>query len=484
MAYILEISTYRDILDTQVNPGFPLPFQRFHGGKITPGDLNIPQGAVIIVIAHGNDDEIGNANDNIVALNAETFIATITANMANNAQPARIYISACGQRGLATFAAKIALIAQNEQIWLGTEIYGHIDSIHGNVPGPNDNRWTAIYVGRRALNTLTSLTLEDEMLTSKQDAILALNDEKIFPDSDGLISFVNLASSFVTDNKEYKTGRAVCDKVSNFFATLRSNVFLAMTTKDKNKRIEPLPGDLLPTTQWHPAVTHYMQYLLTQAGGLTNYKVTTETYSFTQVITEFSTDLIKLMFDAVNCPPGIVNDVVKFVQGVGTSLRASWDDKSRQYQTALLGQCHEAVPTDATGNTTVYFPKIKYYYISVDSSQQAFTLPCAKLEEITFNFQYEYYVTGLKASILEEISSDYKKFVNFIDKAENKSYKDATNNLEQILEDTTSTTDAANLMSFNKDGLSIYGVDLLSYPKTAKQPPKPIETILNGLYQE
>jgi len=142
------------MLDTQVNPGFPLPFQRFHWGQITPGDLNIPQGAVSVVIAHGNDDEIGKANDNILALNAEIFIATITTNMANNAQPTTIYISACGQRGLATFAAKIALIAQNEQIWLGTEIYGQIDSIHGNVPGPNDNRWTAIYVGRRALNTL------------------------------------------------------------------------------------------------------------------------------------------------------------------------------------------------------------------------------------------------------------------------------------------------------------------------------------------
>ncbi|HSF74342.1 MAG TPA: hypothetical protein VLA84_11140, partial [Microcoleus sp.] len=268
----------------------------------------------------------------------------------------------------------------------------------------------------------------------------------------------------------------VCDKVSNFFATLRIKVFGYL----KKNPSKVLPGDQPPTTQWDSAVTHYMQNLLTQAGGLTNYKVTTETFSNTQILAEFSTSFLKLIFDAATVPEAVISDVSNFIQGVGKSLRASWDDKSRNYQTALLGQCHEAVPIDNTGTTTIYFPKIKYYYISVDSSQQAFTSPCTSVQKITFNFHYEYYVTGLKASILDETSDDYKKFVAFLNKAQDISYKKADNNLDQILEDTTSTTDAPGMQSTDEHGLNIYGVDLLSYPKTAIQPPKLIERILNN----
>ncbi|MNN48374.1 hypothetical protein D3C81_1628480 [compost metagenome] len=177
------------------------------------------------------------------------------------------------------------------------------------------------------------------------DAVLAVGDDNqsAFQHSDGLISFVNLSSSFVTSNPEFKTGRAVCDKVSNFFATLRMKVFQTLI----NHPDKVLPGDKKPTSQWSPAVTHYMQYLLTQAGGLTNYHVTSETYSVTQVITEFNTAFLKIIFDAVTVPESVIADVTSFIQGVGTSLRASWDDRSRNYETAILAQCHEAVPTDS-----------------------------------------------------------------------------------------------------------------------------------------
>lgn len=286
------------------------------------------------------------------------------------------------------------------------------------------------------------------------DEVLAPSDQTPFQDSDGLISFVNLSSSFVTDSAEFKTGRLVCDKVSNFFATIRQNVFSYLLKNPSRV----LAGDTAPTTQWDPAVTHYIQWLLTQAGGLTNYHVTTEVYSNTQVITEFSTDFIKLMFDVATVPTEIMSSVVSFLQGVGQSLRASWDDRSRNYQTALLGQCHEAVPVDETGEAYIYFPKIKYYYISVDSSQQAFTSDCATVRKITFNFRYESYVTALAASVLDNTSSAYKSFVGYLDKAQAISYENASNTLDNILDGASSTPPTSEL------GLSVFGVDLQEYP--------------------
>ncbi len=56
---------------------------------------------------------------------------------------------------------------------------------------------------------------------------------------------------------------------------------------------------------------------------------------------------------------------------------------------------------DAGGKNFRYFPKIKYYYIRIDSTQTAFTTPCTATQYVTFNFQYEQYVTGLNAQALD-----------------------------------------------------------------------------------
>lgn len=298
----------------------------------------------------------------------------------------------------------------------------------------------------------TARALLDEVLASPPD-------QKAFQDSDGLISFVNLSSSFVTSNSEFKTGREICDKVSNFFATLREPVF-SFLLKDPSK---VLKGDTAPTTKWDTAVTHYMQYLLTQAGGLTNFQVVSEFYSNTQIIAEFSTEFIKLLFDAATVPTGIIGSVVSFIQGVGQSLRGSWDDRSRNYQTAILGQCHEAIPVDKTGETFIYYPKIKYYYLSVDSSQQAFTSDCATVRKITFDFRYESYVTGLKAAVLDNTSADYERFVEFLDQAQGTSYTDAKNNLESILNQIPS-------LPPSKSEIDLFGVDLQAYPRVSLKP--------------
>ena len=290
--------------------------------------------------------------------------------------------------------------------------------------------------------------------------VLAPTPTNAFQDSDGLISFVNLSTSFVQDSREFTVGQRVCDKISNFFSTLRIKIFASM----QSGKIKPLSGDQKPTTQWDPAVTHYIQYLLAQAGGLTNFHIVTETYSYTQVMSEFSTAFVKLLFDAAVVPELVITDITNFLQGVGDSLRASWDNRSRTYQTILLAQCHEAVPEDASGKDFRYFPKIKYYYINIDSSQTEFSTPCSRTESITFNFTYEYYVTGLAADVLDEDTKLYGQFVtNFLDLAQATNYKDAKNNLNSILDGTTSG--GSGLGTDDRAGdTNVYGVAFSEYP--------------------
>jgi hypothetical protein len=214
---------------------------------------------------------------------------------------------------------------------------------------------------------------------------------------------------------------------------------------------------------------------LVDAGGFASFKVDTQLFSSTQVIAEFNADVIKLIFDAVAVPENILPDMVKFIQGVGTTLRTSWDDRSRSFQTCLLGQCHEAVQADSSGKNFIYFPKVKYYRINVDSSQQEFTSPCTTVKKITFNFTYDYYVTALKASMLDPTSAEYKKFVAFLDKAQNISYKDASNNLDAILDGVTSKSPEPKGLEANE-----FGINLMAYPRVEVTSRPKIQDILNS----
>ena len=126
--------------------------------------------------------------------------------------------------------------------------------------------------------------------------------------------------------------------------------------------------------------------------------------------------------------------------------------------TCLVGICHEAVQTDSSGTNFVYFPKIKYYYISIDTTQAEFTSPCVNVKNLTFNLKYDYYVTSLKASVLDPTSDDYKNFVAFLDKAQDIQYKAADNTLDAVL-GVTSGTPA------NVGGANAFGASFADYPK-------------------
>lgn len=271
---------------------------------------------------------------------------------------------------------------------------------------------------------------------------LAIAPSNTFQDTDGLISFVNLSSSYVVNSSEFKIGQRVCDKISNFFASLRLNVFAAML-KDK---VPPLAGDAKPHTQWDAAVTNFMFHICQEAGGFTNFSVTEEKFSKSQVVQEFSTDFIKMIFDAAVVPDAIIKDVTSFVQSVGATLRASWDDKQRTFSHVLMGQCHEAIPIDNSGKHFRYYPKIKIFHVEMNSSQQEFKTSCSRTKVLNFDFNYSYYVTGLDADLLSADSVLYDSFVNgFLGKAQGANNKDANSKLDSVIPDTSSSSPAKHI---------------------------------------
>jgi hypothetical protein len=258
--------------------------------------------------------------------------------------------------------------------------------------------------------------------------------------------------------------------MANFNATLRPKVFLAM----QKGTINPLPGDVPPQTVWDPSVTHYLQYLLQQTGGLANYSVTTQTYTISQYIQDFSTAFVKTLFDAAFVPAKVIEDVTNFLQKAGESLRVSWDDRSRQFRFSTYSQCHEAVPMDSSGTHFVYFPKVKFINLAIDSRQRVFTTPCSRTEVLNFDFQYEYYATALSASVLNPSTTDHQRMVRFLDKAQGINYEEADNTLDAILDATSEG--GASLAGFGGD----VDVDLTNYPVAASTPPRLIQTLLNN----
>ena len=146
MFYLLYMSTDSDITGVRLGKAWP-EHTSHQWEKVGPGGLKIEDKATIIVVAHGNNKEIGNAAAGTIDINADCFLALIHFNMAEQAEPAKIYISACA-KDIAGFAAGVALAAKNNKIWKKTEIMGHWDPVSGPVPGPNDSSWHVIYQDR------------------------------------------------------------------------------------------------------------------------------------------------------------------------------------------------------------------------------------------------------------------------------------------------------------------------------------------------
>lgn len=144
MTYVMEMSTDQDIVYTSLNKAWNPIVARYDWNEVAKTSLGIPNQAVIVVVAHGNNTEIGNAKPGAIDINAQVFLALVQGNMANNAMPGNVFISTCS-KGIAEFAAGVRIAAEQNDIWCNTRIFGHSDPVDGPVPPPNDIRWYEIY---------------------------------------------------------------------------------------------------------------------------------------------------------------------------------------------------------------------------------------------------------------------------------------------------------------------------------------------------
>ena len=144
MTYVFELSTDADIRATPLHAAWDPIAARYTWAQVSGMNLGVPGGATIVVVAHGNGGEIGNAQPGTIDIDAETFLGDIQSNMAPGTTPAAIYISTCGE-GIAEFAAAVRLAAQANAIWAGTRIFGHSDPMAGPVPPPGALSWYEIF---------------------------------------------------------------------------------------------------------------------------------------------------------------------------------------------------------------------------------------------------------------------------------------------------------------------------------------------------
>lgn len=143
MIFVLEMSTDQDIIGTTLDPGWGAPDARYHWDEVAPCTLSLPDRSTLIVIAHGNGEEIGNAQPGTIDIDAGAFLALVQGNMQAGTTPAAVYISTCGP-GIAQFAAEVRRLAERNNIWDNTRIFGHSDPVAGPVPPPGDIRWFEI----------------------------------------------------------------------------------------------------------------------------------------------------------------------------------------------------------------------------------------------------------------------------------------------------------------------------------------------------
>ncbi len=142
MTFALYMSSDPDIVHTPLNHAWN-PVQQHSWPQVAGMNLGLPPGSDLVVLAHGNGNEIGNAEPGTIDIGAHHFLALVQANM-NGGPPGRIFISTCGE-GIAEFAAQVRLAAEQNEIWHHTEIFGHSDPIAGPVPPPNNLAWIQIF---------------------------------------------------------------------------------------------------------------------------------------------------------------------------------------------------------------------------------------------------------------------------------------------------------------------------------------------------
>lgn len=144
MNYVMSLSTDKNIATIGLDAGWDSVSGWYFWNQVVLVDLGIPNSATILVIAHCDKNEIGNAEPGEIDINAQMLLVLIQCNMANNAMPASVYVATYGQ-GIEQFAAALRLAAEQNNVWAHTRIYGYHDSPLEVVPPPNDVAWVEIF---------------------------------------------------------------------------------------------------------------------------------------------------------------------------------------------------------------------------------------------------------------------------------------------------------------------------------------------------
>ena len=146
MPYVMEMATDADIVGTPLNAGWGAVAGRQNWQSVAAGNGNLPAGATIVVVAHGDGTHIGNHTPGTIDLTAAQVMQHIQANMAAGA-PGAVYLSVCAP-GIAQFTAALQIAASAGAAWAATRLWGHCDAVVGAVPAPAQPGWTEIFRNR------------------------------------------------------------------------------------------------------------------------------------------------------------------------------------------------------------------------------------------------------------------------------------------------------------------------------------------------
>lgn len=144
--YVLKLSNDLDIRGTEMHESWGAPTQNFTAQQCGSFSEVIPHDATLVIIAHGDPREIGDADPTGLTYSPQACMAIIQRLMRRGAQPAHVYVSACS-RNHATFAAALSNAA-DELEWT-TAFYGHETPVSGKVPAAGSREWTPFYPNRR-----------------------------------------------------------------------------------------------------------------------------------------------------------------------------------------------------------------------------------------------------------------------------------------------------------------------------------------------
>jgi len=136
--YVLNLSYDQEIAAWPLATGWGSSYKTCDALEFVSNKANIPDGAVILVKAHGNATEVGNEGDNL-SFTAQIVAEGLIKNMQGDSIPGHIFIAACNSTGHALFAAAVRNHLNTIGLWKKVPIFGNPYSPDTSEPLPAYN---------------------------------------------------------------------------------------------------------------------------------------------------------------------------------------------------------------------------------------------------------------------------------------------------------------------------------------------------------